>query len=137
LLIVSAALAAQTGLQAGSGFWYLGLTFAAMGFGMGLTMSPMTTAGMNAVDPSKAGVASGIITMSRMIGGTFGVAAIGALLSGVGGENPARFLHSMHEGLWLGAAVTTIGALLAWTLIDPRLPRRAPVAAPVPADRAA
>jgi hypothetical protein len=47
-------------------------------------MSPMSTAGMNAVEPSKAGVASGILTMSRMVGGTFGVAAMGALITGLG-----------------------------------------------------
>ena len=50
-----------------------------MGVGMALTMSPMSTAAMNAVDADKAGVASGILSMSRMVGGTFGVAAIGAL----------------------------------------------------------
>ena len=55
-----------------------------MGLGMGLVMSPMSTAGMNAVEPSKAGVASGILTMSRMVGGTFGVAAMGALITGLG-----------------------------------------------------
>jgi hypothetical protein len=50
-----------------------------MGIGMALTMSPMSTAAMNAVAPQKAGVASGILSMSRMVGGTFGVAALGAL----------------------------------------------------------
>ena len=39
----------------------------------------MSTAAMNAVTPEKAGAASGILSMSRMVGGTFGVAAIGAL----------------------------------------------------------
>jgi hypothetical protein len=34
---------------------------------------------MNAVSETKAGVASGILSMSRMVGGTFGVAAVGAL----------------------------------------------------------
>jgi hypothetical protein len=42
-------------------------------------MSPMSTAAMNAVPPQKAGVGSGILSMSRMVGGTFGVAALGAL----------------------------------------------------------
>jgi hypothetical protein len=46
---------------------------------MGLTMSPMSTAAMNAVSSDKAGAASGILSMFRMVGGTFGVAAIGAL----------------------------------------------------------
>jgi EmrB/QacA subfamily drug resistance transporter len=53
--------------------------FALMGLGIGLTMSPMSTAAMNAVQEAKAGVASGILSMSRMVGGTFGVAAVGAL----------------------------------------------------------
>jgi hypothetical protein len=53
--------------------------FVLMGLGMGFTMSPMSTAGMNAVSEHKAGAASGILSMSRMVGGTFGVAAIGAL----------------------------------------------------------
>jgi EmrB/QacA subfamily drug resistance transporter len=53
--------------------------FAIMGLGIGLTMSPMSTAAMNAVQEAKAGVASGILSMSRMVGGTFGVAAVGAL----------------------------------------------------------
>jgi hypothetical protein len=39
----------------------------------------MSTAAMNAVQEAKAGVASGILSMSRMVGGTFGVAAVGAL----------------------------------------------------------
>ena len=55
-----------------------------MGLGMGLTMSPMSTAAMNAVEPAKAGVASGILSMSRMVGGTFGVAAMGALVIAMG-----------------------------------------------------
>ena len=46
---------------------------------MALVMSPMSTAAMNSVEPEKAGVASGILSMSRMVGATFGVAAIGAL----------------------------------------------------------
>ena len=50
-----------------------------MGLGIGLTMSPMSTAAMNAVDVTKAGLASGVLSMSRMVGGTFGVAAVGAL----------------------------------------------------------
>jgi EmrB/QacA subfamily drug resistance transporter len=53
--------------------------FSLMGLGVGLTMSPMSTAAMNAVKEAKAGVASGILSMNRMIGGTFGVAAVGAL----------------------------------------------------------
>jgi len=47
-------------------------------------MSPMSTAAMNAVEATKAGVASGILSMSRMVGGTFGVAVLGALVVALG-----------------------------------------------------
>ena len=57
-----------------------------MGFGMGLVMSPMTTAAMNAVDRTKAGAASGVLSMSRMVGSTFGVAVMGAIVTTVGGS---------------------------------------------------
>ena len=39
---------------------------------------------MNSVDRSKAGVASGILSMTRMVGSTFGVAALGAIIATVG-----------------------------------------------------
>ena len=45
----------------------------------GAAMSPMSTAAMNAVADAKAGIASGILSMNRMIGGTLGVAVIGAV----------------------------------------------------------
>jgi len=54
-------------------------SFIILGAGIGLTMSPMSTAAMNAVPKTKAGVASGVLSMFRMVGGTFGVAALGAL----------------------------------------------------------
>src|SRR3954467_14449788 len=52
--------------------------FSLMGLGMGLTMSPMSTAAMNSVSPDKAGGAWGILWRSGRVGETFGVAAIGA-----------------------------------------------------------
>lgn len=67
-----------------SGYGLLLPGFILMGVGMGLVMSPMSTAAMNAVDRTKAGVASGVLSMSRMVGGTFGVAVMGALVATVG-----------------------------------------------------
>jgi MFS family permease len=50
--------------------------FVLMGFGLALTISPMSTAAMNFVSQDKAGLASGILSMTRMVGGTLGVAAL-------------------------------------------------------------
>ena len=68
-----------TQINTGTGYGTLLPAFVIMGIGMALVMSPMSTAAMNAVPPQKAGVGSGVLSMSRMVGGTFGVAAIGAL----------------------------------------------------------
>ncbi|MGH2914298.1 MAG: MFS transporter [Solirubrobacteraceae bacterium] len=84
LLIVALALFIQSRLTVHTGYGLLLPGFVLMGLGMGLTMSPMSTAAMNAVDRTKAGVASGVLSMSRMVGGTFGVAVIGALVTAIG-----------------------------------------------------
>jgi EmrB/QacA subfamily drug resistance transporter len=57
-------------------------SFILMGVGMALVMSPMSTAAMNAVATAKAGVASGVLSMNRMVGGSLGVAVVGAVFQG-------------------------------------------------------
>jgi EmrB/QacA subfamily drug resistance transporter len=79
LSLTTLSLFLQTRIDVGTGYELLLPAFILLGIGMALVMSPMSTAAMNAVSPDKAGVASGILSMSRMVGGTFGVAAIGAL----------------------------------------------------------
>jgi EmrB/QacA subfamily drug resistance transporter len=79
LTMAAVALFMQTRIDVDTGYGLLLPSFMIMGIGMALTMSPMSTAAMNAVPIEKAGVASGILSMNRMLGGTFGVAAIGAL----------------------------------------------------------
>jgi MFS family permease len=88
-----------------------------MGLGMGLTMSPMSTAAMNAVDRTKSGVASGTLTMSRMVGGTLGVAVLGAIVESEQGVT--EFVSSLARGLTLATIVTAAAAVLAYVLIEP------------------
>ena len=79
LTLTTIALFLQTRIDLHTGYGLLLPAFVIMGIGMALVMSPMSTAAMNAVPAQKAGVGSGILSMSRMVGGTFGVAALGAL----------------------------------------------------------
>jgi len=79
LTLVSISLFLQSRIDVHTTYEYLLPSFSLMGLGIGLTMSPMSTAAMNAIQETKAGVASGILSMSRMVGGTFGVATVGAL----------------------------------------------------------
>ena len=79
LSLTTFALFLQTRITVDTGYGLLLPAFVVMGIGMALVMSPMSTAAMNSVPAEKAGVGSGVLSMSRMVGGTFGVAAIGAL----------------------------------------------------------
>jgi EmrB/QacA subfamily drug resistance transporter len=84
LIVVAAAIFIQSRITIHTGYLLLLPGFVLMGVGMGLVMSPMSTAAMNAVDRTKAGAASGVLSMSRMVGGTFGVAVMGALIATIG-----------------------------------------------------
>ena len=65
---------------------------------------------MNAVEPSKAGVASGILSMSRMVGGTFGVAAMGALITGLGKAKIDELLPAVPAGRSARQLADSLGA---------------------------
>ena len=116
LVLVTASLAWQSRIQVDTSFAFLVVPFVLLGLGMGFTMSPMSTAAMNAVDRTKAGVASGTLSMTRMVGGTFGVAALGALVASVGRHDLAQSLPRVPEGTReklvdaLGSGAATTGA---------------------------
>jgi hypothetical protein len=73
----------------------------------------MSTAAMNSVDRTKAGAASGLLSMIRMVGSTFGVAVIGALVATIGASHldsslphvPAATRQHIVDALGSGAAV--------------------------------
>jgi EmrB/QacA subfamily drug resistance transporter len=92
LLLTAVALFLQTRIDVDSGYGLLLPAFIVMGIGIALVMSPMSTAAMNAVPPEKSGVGSGILSMSRMVGATFGVAAIGALFQHLASDRLAQDL---------------------------------------------
>jgi MFS family permease len=84
LLTIAGALLSQSRLTVHSGYGVLLPGFIMMGLGMGLVMSPMSTAAMNAVDRTKSGAASGVLSMSRMVGGSVGLSVMGALVTTIG-----------------------------------------------------
>jgi EmrB/QacA subfamily drug resistance transporter len=96
LALVAVALYLQTKITVSSGYTDLLPAFVLMGIGMALTMSPMSTAAMNAVPATKAGVASGILSMNRMVGGTFGVALLGTIFQTLSHKRLESNLAGMH-----------------------------------------
>jgi EmrB/QacA subfamily drug resistance transporter len=99
LTLVSLSLFLMTRITTHSGYDQLLVSFVLMGAGMGLVMSPMSTAAMNSVESTKAGVASGILSMTRMVGGTFGVAVMGAIIATLGRARLATLLPKLPAGV--------------------------------------
>lgn len=52
-----------------------------MGAGMALTMAPLSSTVMSSVEPRRAGVASATQTTSQQVGGVFGIALLGAVVT--------------------------------------------------------
>ena len=115
LVTVAISMFIESRLTVHSGYGLLLPGFVLMGVGMALVMSPMSTAAMNAVDRTKAGAASGVLSMSRMVGSTFGVAVMGALVTTVGRSKlnsslpqiPAAAREKIVSALGSGAAVAS------------------------------
>ena len=72
----------------GSYWWILTV----MGIGTGLVMSPMTTAVMSSVPPARAGMASATLNTTRQVGGVFGIAVLGSIVTG-------HFITDLRAGL--------------------------------------
>jgi hypothetical protein len=68
-------------LKADTSYVLLIPVFIIMGHGMGATMAPMTAAVMNSVGPQRAGLGSAMTNTSREVGGVFGIALLGTILT--------------------------------------------------------
>src|SRR5205807_6848931 len=125
-------------LDAGSSWWSILPGLILGGIGMSLAMTPTTTAAMNAVPVEKAGVGSAVINSMRQVGGSLGIAILGAVVATqvhVRPPDPAalpQFVRGYHDALYVGACITFAGAWVAALMVRQlRHAERAP--APEPA----
>ena len=124
MTLVAASLLLESRITDNSGYLTLLPAFIVGGVGMGMTMSPMTAAVMGSVDRAKAGAASGVLSMTRMIGGVFGVAALTAMFDHLAAGRTADgfgshdvFIYSLSHSLRYSAAFALVGAFVAWFFI--------------------
>jgi len=86
---------------------------------MAITMAPTTAAAMASVSVDKAGVGSAVINSMRQVGGSLGIAIMGALLATSVSVPPfdpryaTEFVPGYHRALHLGAALLLAGAVIA------------------------
>ena len=81
LILAGGGLLALSRLGVSTSYWLMLPVFMAMGHGMGATMTPMTAAVMNAVGHERAGLGSAMTNTSREVGGVFGIALLGTILT--------------------------------------------------------
>jgi EmrB/QacA subfamily drug resistance transporter len=80
LVIVAVLMLSQ--LHADSPYWFAGLSMFVMGLGLGFTMQVLTVAVQNSVARTEMGVATSSVQFFRQMGGSFGAALFGAVLTG-------------------------------------------------------
>jgi EmrB/QacA subfamily drug resistance transporter len=93
------------------------------GAGLGSAMAPATAAGLSGVSVDKAGVGSAVLNSARQLGGSIGIALMGAIMvHEIGGRrDPAAFVHGLSVALEVAAAIAILGALIAAVLVRPHV----------------
>jgi EmrB/QacA subfamily drug resistance transporter len=123
MTIVGVSLLLYQRVGVNSDFWTLLPAMMLGGVGMALTMSPMSAAAMGAVPVDKAGVGSGVLNSFRQVGGSLGIALMGAILATYL-HHPARsaagaqdYVNGLHAALLVSAGITFAAAAAAILLV--------------------
>jgi EmrB/QacA subfamily drug resistance transporter len=89
------------------------------GLGMSLTMTPSAAAATRAVPVDKAGVGSAVLNACRQVGGSVGIALMGAIVaSRAGGERTAdAFMRGFEAALLTASVIAFVGAIVAAVLV--------------------
>lgn len=111
------------------------------GLGFGMVNAPITNTAVSGMPRAQAGVAAAVASTSRQIGGTLGVAVIGAVLAAGVQSAPsytAGFVEASRPAWWIitgcGLAVLVAGALTSGPWAQETARRTAARLAEVPAD---
>jgi EmrB/QacA subfamily drug resistance transporter len=96
------------------------------GVGMSLVMTPSAAAAMSGVPVDKVGVGSGVLNSARQVGGSVGIAVMGAIIAheAAGRRTAEAFVDGFSAALVVASVVALAGAVLAVGAI--RAPERRP-----------
>jgi EmrB/QacA subfamily drug resistance transporter len=104
-----------------------------LGLGAGMAFNPVLLAAMSDVEPSEAGLASGVVNTSFMMGGALGLAVLASLaasrtetLSAAGEGTLAALAGGYHLAFLVGALFAAAAAALGAALLRPGLHEAAP-----------
>jgi predicted MFS family arabinose efflux permease len=116
-------------------YWELLPAMIIGGIGMASTMTPSAAAATRSVPVDKAGVGSAVLNAFRQVGGSVGIALMGAIMaSKTGGARPepgavlspaqqdafkSAFMDGFHSALMVAALIAFAGAIVAFVLVRP------------------
>jgi EmrB/QacA subfamily drug resistance transporter len=118
MIVLASSLFLFSRMGADETFWGLLPAMILGGVGMSATMPPVTTTAMGSVSPDKAGVGSAVLNSMRQVGGSLGIAVMGAIVASAvtttgGRPKPDEFLTGFHHALETATAIALAGALIA------------------------
>jgi len=104
-------------LPADSPTLVVALLMVPVGVGGSFTVPPIVALVMDNVPAERAGTASGVINTARQVGGSLGVAVLGALLTG------PDFMDGLRTGLGATAVILLVLVLASLSLLRGRQPQ--------------
>ena len=112
-------------------YWSLLPAMLIGGAGMSLTMTPSAAAATRAVPVAKAGVGSAVLNAFRQVGGSVGIALMGAIMAHAAGGRLSvdAFMDGFEQALLVASAIAFVGAGVAAALVRPHERDEQPAAA--------
>jgi EmrB/QacA subfamily drug resistance transporter len=95
------------------------------GFGMAMVMTPSAAAAVRALPVDKAGVGSAVLNACRQVGGSMGIAVIGAIMAHEIGDlrglavfrQKELFVDGFSTALTVAALIAVLGAVVSFVLV--------------------
>jgi EmrB/QacA subfamily drug resistance transporter len=96
--------------------WLLETAFVLTGAGLAFNTGPAVGLAMAAVPVARAGLASGVVNLARLVGITVGIAIMGTVLALVSGDASVGpgFANGVRAGVLTGGVVELVGAVVVF-----------------------
>jgi hypothetical protein len=114
LLAMGAGMFLYAGAGPGADLLVLQVAFVLAGAGLACNTGPAVGFAMSAVTSDRAGLASGVMNLARLVGITMGIAVMGTVLATIGhdADSGPHFVDGVRAAVLTGGIVETVGAVL-------------------------
>jgi EmrB/QacA subfamily drug resistance transporter len=119
LVFVSISLLIESTFGVHSSYWHILPAMLVGGMGMAFAMTPTAAAAMGSVSVDQAGVGSAVLNSMRQVGGSLGIALMGAIVAAsihvptTDPRAPEQFIDGFRNAVLVAAAIALAGAFVA------------------------